>query len=110
MLQFLIYRKMSSLSAILSGIDFKIKQLVEKLKRTERELAEAKQANQELLDIIETQKEQIKTLEEQNKILILRNTLDNTKGDSAKVKLKINKLIRDIDKSIELLTKMEHDG
>lgn len=110
MLQFLIYRKMSSLSAILSGIDFKIKQLVEKLKRTERELAEVRQANQELLDIIETQKEQIKTLEEQNKILILRNTLDNTKGDSAKVKLKINKLIRDIDKSIELLTKMEHDG
>ena len=101
---------MSSLSAILSGIDFKIKQLVEKLKRTERELAEVRQANQELLDIIETQKEKIKTLEEQNKILILRNTLDNTKGDSAKVKLKINKLIRDIDKSIELLTKMEHDG
>ena len=52
---------MSSLSAILSGIDFKIKQLVEKLKRTERELAEVRQSNQELLDIIETQKEQIKT-------------------------------------------------
>ena len=98
---------MSSLSAILSGIDFKIKQLVEKLKRTERELAEVRQSNQELLDIIETQKEQIKTLEEQNKILILRNTLDTTKGDSAKVKLKINQLIRDIDRSIELLTKLD---
>ena len=60
-----------------------------------------------LLNIIEEQKEQIHILEEQNKILILRNTLDTTKGDSAKVKLKINQLIRDIDKSIELLTKLD---
>ncbi len=98
---------MFSFSTILSSIDFKIRKLIERCNAVERELIEVRQENQKLLNIIENQKEQIHTLEEQNKILILRNTLDTTKGDSAKVKLKINQLIRDIDRSIELLTKLD---
>ena len=70
-------------------------------------MVEARQENQKLLDIIENQKEKINKLEEQNKILILRNRLDTTEGDSVKVKLKITQLIREIDKSIELLTKID---
>ena len=74
-------------------------------------MIEARQENQKLLDIIEKQKEEINKLEEQNKILILRNRLDTTEGDSVKVKLKITQLIREIDKSIELLTKIDgRDG
>ena len=50
----------------------------------------------------------INNLTEQNKILKLilklRNTLEE-KGDSTEIKLKINQLIRDIDKSLSLLTK-----
>jgi septal ring factor EnvC (AmiA/AmiB activator) len=98
---------MFSFSTILSSIDFKIRKLIERCNAVERELIEVRQENQKLLNIIENQNEQIHTLEEQNKILILRNTLDTTKGDSAKVKLKINQLIRDIDRSIELLTKLD---
>ena len=98
---------MFSFSTILSSIDFKIRKLIERCNAVERELIELRQENQKLLNIIENQNEQIHTLEEQNKILILRNTLDTTKGDSAKVKLKINQLIRDIDRSIELLTKLD---
>ena len=98
---------MFSFSTILSSIYFKIRKLIERCNAVERELIEVRQENQKLLNIIENQKEQIHTLEEQNKILILRNTLDTTKGDSAKVKLKINQLIRDIDRSIELLTKLD---
>lgn len=98
---------MFSFSTILSSIDFKIRKLIERCNAVERELIEVRQENQKLLNIIENQKEQIHTLEEQNKILILRNTLDTTKGDSVKVKLKINQLIRDIDRSIELLTKLD---
>jgi hypothetical protein len=98
---------MFSFSTILSSIDFKIRKLIERCNAVERELIEVRQENQKLLNIIENQKEQIHILEEQNKILILRNTLDTTKGDSAKVKLKINQLIRDIDRSIELLTKLD---
>ncbi|MBR5784281.1 MAG: hypothetical protein IKY43_03840 [Bacteroidales bacterium] len=90
----------------LSGIDFKVRKLIERCHATEREMVEEKQKNQELLKTIEEQKETIKSLEEQNKILKLRNTLEATKGDSAEVKLKINQLIREIDRSIDLLTKM----
>ena len=98
---------MFSFSTILSSIDFKIRKLIERCNAVERELIEVRQENQKLLNIIENQNEQIHTLEEQNKILILRNRLDTTEGDSVKVKLKITQLIREIDKSIELLTKID---
>ena len=98
---------MFTFNTILSGIDFKVRKLIENYRETERELTEVKQENQKLKQYIEEQKEQIKILEEQNKILKLRNTLDTTNGDSAKVKLRINQLIREIDKSIGLLTKMD---
>ena len=81
--------------------------MVEEYRATERELTDVKQENQKFRQVIEEQAEQIKILEEQNKILKLRNTLDTTNGDSTKVKLRINQLIRDIDKSIDLLTKMD---
>ncbi|MBR5832336.1 MAG: hypothetical protein IKY79_06945 [Bacteroidales bacterium] len=98
---------MFTFNTILSGIDFKIRKLVEEYRATERELTDVKQENQKFRQVIEEQAEQIKILEEQNKILKLRNTLDTTNGDSTKVKLRINQLIRDIDKSIDLLTKMD---
>jgi hypothetical protein len=100
-------KDMFSFSTILSGIDFKVRKLIEKCHSLQRKLVEARQENQKLLDIIENQKEKINKLEEQDKILILRNRLDTTEGDSVKVKLKITQLIREIDKSIELLTKID---
>ena len=102
---------MFSFTTVLLGIEFKVRKLIEKCHSVERELIEARQENQKLLDIREKQNEEINKLEEQNKILILRNRLDTTEGDSVKVKLKINQLIREIDKSIELLTKIDgRDG
>ena len=104
-------KDMFSFTTVLLGIEFKVRKLIEKCHSVERELIEARQENQKLLNIIEKQKEEINKLEEQNKILILRNRLDTTEGDSVKVKLKINQLIREIDKSIELLTKIDgRDG
>ena len=46
----------------------------------------------------------INNLTEQNKILKLGNALAQ-KGDSTEIKLRINRLIKDIDKSLSLLTK-----
>ena len=48
----------------------------------------------------------INNLKEQNNILKLGNTLSQ-KGDSAEIKLKINQLIRSIDKSLSLINKSE---
>ena len=47
----------------------------------------------------------INNLTEQNKILKLGNALAQ-KGDSTEIKLKINQLIKDIDKSLSLMTKL----
>lgn len=48
----------------------------------------------------------INNLKEQNNILKLGNRLAQ-KGDSAEIKLKINQLIRSIDKSLSLINKSE---
>ena len=48
----------------------------------------------------------IKKLMEKTHILKIRNTLVQ-RGDSAEIKLKINQLIRNIDKSLMLLTKVD---
>ena len=55
---------MFSFSTILSGIDFKVRKLIEKCHSLQRKLVEARQENQKLLDIIENQKEKINKLEE----------------------------------------------
>lgn len=90
----------------LSGIEYKIRQLIESKKELEKQLSESEQRNKELESQIYNNNLIIKQLEEQNKILNLGNTL-NDKGNSTEIKIKINRLIRDIDKSIELLTKVE---
>ena len=48
----------------------------------------------------------INNLKEQNNNLKLGNTLTQ-KGDSVEIRLKINQLIRSIDKSLELINKSE---
>ena len=90
----------------LSGIEYKIRQLIESKKALEKQLSESEQRNRELESQIYNNNLIIKQLEEQNKILNLGNTLSD-KGNTTEIKIKINRLIREIDKSIELLTKVE---
>ncbi|MBR4804786.1 MAG: hypothetical protein IK032_09140 [Bacteroidales bacterium] len=90
----------------ISGIDYKIRQLIESKKALEKQLSESEQRNRELESQIYNNNLIIKQLEEQNKILNLGNTLSD-KGNTTEIKIKINRLIREIDKSIELLTKVE---
>ncbi|MBR4197708.1 MAG: hypothetical protein IKQ94_02930 [Bacteroidales bacterium] len=90
----------------ISGIEYKIRQLIESKKALEKQLSESEQRNRELESQIYNNNLIIKQLEEQNKILNLGNTLSD-KGNTTEIKIKINRLIREIDKSIELLTKVE---
>ena len=62
--------------------------------------------DEELNEYIKNKDNKIKELIEETQILKLRNTLVQ-KGDSAEIKLKINQLIRNIDKSLMLLTKVD---
>ena len=90
----------------LSSIEHKVRLLHTEADRLRGEVMELTEKNEELTEIIKNQKETIDKLKEETQIIKLRNTLVQ-KGDSAEIKLKINQLIRNIDKSLSLLTQVE---
>lgn len=90
----------------LSGIEFKIRRLIDENKSLKTEVMQLTESKEELQDIIKNQQETISKYKEETQILKLRNTLVE-KGDSAEIKLKINQLIRNIDKSLSLLTQVD---
>ncbi|MBP5190632.1 MAG: hypothetical protein J6031_06935 [Bacteroidales bacterium] len=90
----------------LSGIDYKIRQLIEQNNRLKQDIARLTENNEELTEKIKSQENIIIDLKQENEIIKLRNTLVQ-KGDSAEIKLKINQMIRNIDKSLMLLTKVD---
>ena len=90
----------------LSGIEYKVRQLIEDNNRLKDKVLELTEANEELNEYIKNKDNKINELIEETQILKLRNTLVQ-KGDSAEIKLKINQLIRNIDKSLMLLTKVD---
>lgn len=91
---------------ILSGINYKVHRLLEENSRLNEEVMQLKEKNEVLTENIKIQQDTIINLKEENQIIKLRNTLVQ-KGDSAEIKLKINQLIRNIDKSLALLTQVE---
>jgi hypothetical protein len=93
---------MKDVATLVSGVDYKIRKLIEhhELLLAENnnyitEVRVLKLANQE-------QKQKIKQLEENIKLLKLSKTLENKEGN-VEAKLKINELVREIDKCIGLL-------
>ena len=52
---------------------------------------------------LQVQKNTIKELTEQNKLIKLAKEMSSEKGDTNELKIKINELIRDIDRCIDLL-------
>lgn len=90
----------------LSGIEYKVRQLIEENNRLKANVVKLTEQKEEQTETIKKQEDKIKKLIEETQILKLRNTLVQ-KGDSAEIKLTINQLIRNIDKSLTLLTKMD---
>lgn len=86
----------------LSGIEYKIRQLIEQNDKLKGQVMQLKEQNEEQTEIIKQQEKNISQLKEETQILKIRNTLVD-KGDSAEIKLKINQMIRNIDKSLSLL-------
>lgn len=89
----------------LSGIDYKVRRLIDQNNELKAEIAQLTEANEALRETIKNQEETINQKNQETNILKLRNTLVQ-KGDSAEIKLKINQLIRNIDKSLSLLTQI----
>ena len=93
---------MQDVATLVSGIDYKLRKLIEHhhVLRSENsnfinEIQNLKLANNE-------QKQKITQLEEKIKLLKLAKTLENKEGN-VEAKLKINELVREIDKCIGLL-------
>lgn len=89
-----------------SGIEFKVRQLSDEVQRLRGLVSERDDRVWELEEALKNKEITINKLKEENKLVKLGNKL--TEGnDSAELKLKINQMIRTIDKSLELIKGME---
>jgi len=93
------------------NINIKIEQILEKVKKnvalqkiTEEENKKLELQNIEYQKIIEELNNKIIKLTDLNKIIKMSKTLENSKG-STNVKLRINELVREIDKCKSLLNR-----
>ena len=93
---------MNDLSILVSGIEFKLKKLINDNVKLKSDIAVLNNNITEQNNLIENQKKTIKTLEEKIKILKVTKTLTSSK-DSFDVKIKVNEALREIDKCIGLL-------
>ena len=85
-----------------SGIEFKVRQLADEVQRLRTLVSERDDRVWELEEALKNKDILINNLKEENKLVKLGNRL--TEGnDSAELKLKINQMIRAVDKSLELL-------
>jgi len=95
---------MDKVSIIVSGLEYKIKKIVDLQSQTQIENEKLKQEIQNNKLIFENQKVIIKSLEDKLKVLTVVKTLESGK-DTYQTKVKINELVREIDKCIALLNK-----
>ncbi len=85
-----------------TGIEFKVRQLADEVMRLRRLNEEGEDRRHELEKALKNKESEINKLKEENKLIRLGNRL--TEGnDSAELKLKINQMIRTIDKSLEIM-------
>ena len=87
-------------------IEWKVRKMIEENDRLRAGEADLTEQCRKLQEQVNNQNITINNLKEQINILKLGNTLTQ-KGDSVEIKLKINQLIRSIDKSLALINKPE---
>lgn len=97
---------MQDYETTVAEIEWKVRKLIEENNRLRAVEAELKQQCRELQWQIDDKNIVINNLNEENRIIKLGNALTN-KGDSAEIKLKINQLIRNIDKTLLLINKSD---
>ena len=93
---------MKDVATLVSGIEYKMRKLIEQLNIQRVDNKKHISEIQELQQIVNKQKNTIRQLEEKTKTIIIAKTLE-TKEGNVEAKLKINELVREIDKCIGLL-------
>jgi phage shock protein A len=93
---------MSDLVTLVSGIEFKLRELTNQKDELEKEYQKLHEENKVLKSKIEEDKLNIKQLEYKNQIIKFAKVLEGKKG-STKAKLQLNELLREVDRCIGLL-------
>ena len=95
---------MQDLSILVSGIEFKLRKLIEQNNQLKIENAQLLKTKEELSNLIENQKKIINKSEEKYKVLKIAKSLESS-SNSFDQKIKINEILREVDKCIGLLNK-----
>jgi len=96
---------MSSLPSTVESLNTKIDRLIELHKSSLEKVGVVEVENQRLAQKVKEQKGKLLAMEEQAKVLRLAKTLSTEGEKSSDLKLKINEVVREIDKCIALLNK-----
>jgi len=97
---------MSEVEDLLERIEKRVEAVVNENISLRDKISDLDKRHKDMQKALEDKDILINNLTEQNKILKLGNALAQ-KGDSTEIKLRINQLIKDIDKSLLLLTKKQ---
>lgn len=87
-------------SLIVDSLQSKVEKLIIQHKKAKEDIKQLKEENTFLENKLTETKTQIMNLSEQNKVLKLAKSLSGKEGKSTEIKLRINELIREIDKCI----------
>jgi hypothetical protein len=96
------WQPMKDMITLVSGIEFRTREMVSRLGISEQEIVALKARNNKLLNEIEELKLSVKQLEYKNKIIKIAKALEG-KQETTNAKLKINELLREVDRCIGLL-------
>lgn len=93
-----------SISLLVDSLQSKVEKLIIQHKRAKEDISQLRDENEFLQNKFSESKSKIIELEERNKVLKLAKSLGgDDSGKSTDVKLKINELVREIDKCIALV-------
>ncbi len=93
---------MKDKKVLITGIEYKVRTLIDRYEKLQHECEEIKQENAELKNIIEEKNIFVENLKEELQKTKLAKSLGALKG-SNEAKIKINELVREIDKCIGFL-------
>ncbi len=91
-----------------TGIEFKVRQLADEVNRLRTLVSKKEDECRELKEAINDNEILINNLKEENKLIKLGNKLTE-KGDCSEIKYKINQMIRTIDRSLEIMKSNGND-
>jgi len=94
---------MEKRNSVFESLKAKVEILVREHKKLHDKVLLQEKKQQELMQLIENQKNTIKNLEESNKIAKLAQAISQESENTSDVKSKINELVREIDKCMALL-------